>query len=81
MGDTYDEWQGVAVLEVQLVLRATSGRPKHTDPQEQGAMLAETVKRSLQDEFGGQLDVSIGNVRMSGLREEAWFDLGDDLLS
>lgn len=36
----FDELQGVVTLKVQIATRATSGRPKHTDPEEQGAWMA-----------------------------------------
>lgn len=29
--DGFDEWQGTVTIEIQVAVRPTSGRPKHTE--------------------------------------------------
>jgi hypothetical protein len=86
--DEYDEWQGIIMIEVPIALRATSGRPKHTDPEEQGVWLAGAVRTALEGVegvvdsglrhiFSDSLDVSIGDTRMVGHEERRWLDWDD----
>lgn len=87
MSDAYDRWEGVISLDVQMVLTATSGRPKHTDPGEQGPGIAEAIQEGigipeaiqekLRHRFADAIDVTIGKVSMISSRVEPWFDWDD----
>jgi hypothetical protein len=70
----YDEWQGQMLLEVRMKVRAVTGRPKHTDPNEFGPNVVETVKRLLHDEFHRSLEFTFGEVRLAGYLPEPWDD-------
>jgi len=70
----FDEWQGVVTIEVQMAVRATSGRPKHTDPVEQGTWVANAVQGKLREVFADADDVMIGTAKLLGHREEHWAD-------
>jgi hypothetical protein len=75
--DEYDQWQGVISIDVELALRATSGRPNHTDPEEQGIGLASAIRTYLVGmlSYGGDSD--IGEVTMTGHQPRDWMDWND----
>jgi hypothetical protein len=85
----YAEWQGRVRLEIQLAVRSTSGRPKHTDPEQQALLMRDFVADELRDRiedrlrevYGEELDVSIGTVTLTGYPDEKWqtWDLPEDL--
>jgi hypothetical protein len=77
--DEYDQWQGVISIDVELALLATSGRPNHTDPEEQGIGLASAIRTYLVGmlSYGGDSD--IGEVTMTGYQPRDWMNW-DDLL-
>jgi hypothetical protein len=72
----FDELQGIVTLEVQVATRATSGRPKHTDPEEQGAWVAQLTEMDwrLRQEKDPADDAKVGSVNMVGFRPERWTD-------
>jgi hypothetical protein len=77
--DEYDQWQGVISIDVELALRATSGRPNHTDPEEQGIGLASAIRTYLVGMLSYEGDSDIGEVTMTGYQPRDWMNW-DDLL-
>jgi hypothetical protein len=74
--DDYDEMQGIVTLEIPLATRGTSGRPKHTDPEEQAAWLRAGVEDYLRHTEKGD-DLQVGEPKQVASREERWTEWPD----
>jgi hypothetical protein len=76
----YAEWQGVVILDVPIALRAMSGRSKHTDPEEQGMAIAQSLEMHWREILGKiekgseQDDIRVGSVALKDWREGRWTD-------
>ncbi len=73
--DDYDEWSGRLTLDVLVKFRANTGRPKHTDPEEQGPGFALIVKELLDSYNRHDIQTDIGDVSLTNWKQEDWWDI------
>lgn len=64
--ERFDEWQGKVTLTIPVAVRATSGRPKHTDPVEVAASIRDGVKSAMDRVYADADDVQIGEIVETG---------------
>jgi hypothetical protein len=70
--ENFDEWQGIVTIEIPIAVRAMSGRPKHTDPIEQGTTIAQMLTQWCREANGDADDIQSGEASLVGNREERW---------
>jgi hypothetical protein len=64
-----DRYDGTITLDVEIEITSHSGREKHTDPVEQGTILADVVESCLREKMASWPDVKVGSVKFAGHRE------------
>ena len=64
-----DKYAGTITLDVEIEITSDSGREKHTDPVEQGSILADVVESCLREKMATWPDVKVGGVKFAGHRK------------